>query len=470
MTAQASVGARAARRGSRLLPAGETLVGMDGLPPGPPRGLRTVVEWMRRPDAVLDDGLRRYGDPFTLRLPGLPPLVVLSDPAAIKDVFTGDHDALRSGEANAALQAMLGPRSLLLLDGDAHLRERRLMLPPFHGERMRAYGDLVAAVAHRSLAGWPVGRPFAVAPHARAIALEVIMRAVFGVEERDRLERLGRALRRVLDVAVQPYRVAALFAMRPGGLTMRSWRRYSPTMRPVNRLLLEEVERRRADPRASERHDILSLLLAARDEDGQPLDDEHLRDELVTLLVAGDETTAIGLTWALVRLARDPDLARRAADDDELLDAVIKETLRLHPVFVFSAMRQLARPVEAGGRSYPAGARFAVSSYLVQRRADLHPDPLAFRPERFLDEQAGSYAWVPFGGGRRRCLGASFAMFELRTVLRTVLRSVELSAPEPELEANARRGLALVPAAGGEIAIELRAPAPTERRPRSAAA
>ena len=439
---------------------------MDGLPPGPPRTLRTAVAWTRRPDAVLDDSLRRYGDPFTLRLPGLPPLVVLSDPAAIKDVFTGDHDVLRSGEANEALQAMLGPRSLLLLDGDAHLRERRLMLPPFHGDRMSAYGDIVAAVAQRSLAGWPAARPFAVAPHARAIALEVIMRAVFGVEERDRLERLGRALRRVLDVAVQPYRVVALFLMRPGGPTMRAWRQYSPTMRPVNRLLLDEVRRRRADPSARERHDILSLLLAARGEDGRPLDDEHLRDELVTLLVAGHETTAIGLTWALLRLAREPDLARRAAEDDELLDAVIKETLRLHPVFVFSAVRRVARPVEAGGVSYPAGVQLAVSSYLVQRRADLYPDPLAFRPERFLDEAAGSYAWIPFGGGRRRCLGASFAMFELRTILRTVLRSVELSAPGAELEANGRRGLALVPAAGGRIAID----AATARRPRSAAA
>jgi cytochrome P450 len=341
-----------------------------------------------------------------------------------------------------------------------------MMLPPFHGERMRAYGDLIAGVAGRATAGWPVGRPFAVAPHARAIALEVIMRAVFGVEEQDRVDRLGRALRRLLDVAVQPYRVAILFLMKPGGPTMRAWRRWSHLMRTVDKLLYEEIRRRRADPG----EDILSMLIEARDSDGRPLSDEHLRDELMTLLLAGHETTAIGLSWALLELARDPEVAARAAADDEFLDAAIKETLRLHPVFGFAALRDTAAPVEAGGRTYPAGARLVVCSHLMHRRPELYPDPLAFRPERFLEQPGGTYTLVPFGGGRRRCLGASFALFELRTILRVVLRAHELRAPTREPEPVKWRGLGLAPARGGQIVLEPRQPSATARPPQSAAA
>jgi cytochrome P450 len=426
-----------------------------------------MSRWIRHPEALLDDCASRYGDPFTLPMPRIPPVVVISDPAAIKDVFTGDPEVLRSGQANAALQAMLGPESLLLLDGAEHLEERKLMLPPFHGERMRAYGDLIEAVAQRSIAGWPTGSPFPVAPHARAIALEVIMRAVFGVEERDRLERLGGALRRLLDTVVQPHRVAVLHLIQPTGAFVRTWRRWAPQMRPVNKLLAEEIRRRRS---AESGDDILSMLLEARDEAGRPLSDEHLRDELLTLLVAGHETTAIGLTWALAHLARSRELADRAAQDDDFLDAVIKETLRLHPILTFSAVRDTTAPVEVGGRTYPPGVRLAISSYLLHKRPDLYPDPLAFRPERFVDQPAGTYTWVPFGGGRRRCLGASFAMFELRTILRTVLRAGDLAAAEPEFERDVRRGLALAPVAGGRLVFEPRQPAATERQPRSAAA
>jgi cytochrome P450 len=436
------------------------------LPPGPPHAARTNLRWIRDPEGVLDDCARRYGEPFTLRLTRLPPFVVTWDPATVKAIFTGDHDVLRSGDANASLQAMLGPRSLMLLDGDEHLHERRLMLPPFHGERMRAYGETVTTVAERTVAGWPAGRPFEVAPHTRAMALEVIMRAVFGVGERDRLERLGRALRRVLDTVVRPYRVAALFLLRPGGATSRIWRSHSPTMRPVGRLVREEIRRRRAAPG----DDILSMLIEARDEHGRALDDEHLLDELLTLLVAGHETTAIGLTWALAHLARDPELAERAAADGEVLDAVVKETLRLHPILPFCALREVAAPVELAGRAYPAGVRLAVSSYLMHRRADVYPDPLAFRPERFVEQPAGTYTWIPFGGGRRRCLGASFAMFELNAVLAAVLRAGMPHAVDPDLGPGVRRGLTVAPADGGRIVFEPRPPAATAPRPRSAAA
>jgi cytochrome P450 len=426
-----------------------------GLPPGPQAlGRKQAVTWIRRPGDLLDECSQRYGDPFTLHLWRLPPIVVLSDPGAVRDVFRGDPQVLRSGEANAALQAALGTRSLLLLDGSEHLRERRMMLPPFHGERMRAYGELMQAVAERSVRAWPAGRPFEVAPHTRGIALEVIMRAVFGVEDPRRLERLGRALRRFLDTATKPWRVFVLFAIKPGGPTMRLWRRYSYEIRPIDRMLAEEIRERREDPRRAERADILSMLLEATDEDGRPLDDEHLRDELMTLLVAGHETTATALAWAMTHLAREPAAAERAATDDAFLEAVVKETLRLHPITAFAAVRETKAPVEIGGRNYPAGIRLAPCSHLLHRRPDVYPEPHAFRPERFLDSATGTYTWIPFGGGPRRCLGASFAMFEMATVLRAVLRAGALRAPEPGPERDIRRGLTLAPARGGRVVFE----------------
>jgi len=254
---------------------------MGGLPPGPSASpLRQAAEWVRRPLPLLEECGRRYGETFTLRLAGLPPMVMITRPGTVREVFTGDPEVLRSGEANALLSAGLGKRSLLVLDGADHLRERRLMLPPFHGERMRQYGDLIRAIAEREIATWPAGAELALAPRMRTIALEVIVRAVFGVEGRERVERLQRALGRLLDSSSRPHRVLALLLIAPDGWTVRTWRRHAPTIRRVDALLLEEIRLRRADPCAAERPDILSLLLAARYEDRAPMGDAHLRDEL----------------------------------------------------------------------------------------------------------------------------------------------------------------------------------------------
>jgi len=427
------------------------------LPPGPDRHpLRQTLDYVRRPLPMLEDARRRFGDAFTIRLHGMPPIVVLADPDAIRDAYTADADLLRSGEANQALQAGLGRHSLIVLDGSEHLRERRLLLPSFHGERLRVYGDLIAGVAERRIADWTAGRPLAVARTMRAIALEVILRAVLGVEDPDRMRRAERSLTRFLESATPAHRFLVLLLIRPGGLTMRTWQRYAPTMRRVDAVIYEAIERRRADPRLAERDDILSLLLQARDEDGQAMPDEHLRDELVTMLAAGHETTATALGWALERVVREPRVLDRlveevrAGEGEEYLDAVAKETLRLRTIVPFS-IRQLAAPATVGGLDLPTGVRVAPCIHLVHRHPDVYPDPDSFRPERFLERPAGTYTWIPFGGGIRRCLGASFAVFEMKTVLRTLLRAGRPSAPEPDPEPVGRRGITLVPARGARV-------------------
>jgi cytochrome P450 len=283
----------------------------------------------------------------------------------------------------------------------------------------------------------------------------VIMRAVFGVEEPERLERLEIALGRLLGTITKPFRILALLLLDPDGPTVAAWRRHAPTMRAVDLLLLDEIRRRRADPGTAEREDILSLLLQARDEDGRPMHDEQLRDELMTLLVAGHETTAAALAWAFERLVRHPESFERlraeaAGEGDDYVDAIAKETLRVRTVIPF-AIRQLARPLPVGDRNLPAGVRVAACGHLVHRRPDLYPEPEAFRPERFLERAATTYGWIPFGGGTRRCLGGAFAVFEMKTVLRVIARAGLIRPTDIEDERVARRGLALLPAKGGRI-------------------
>jgi Cytochrome P450 len=307
------------------LPArGESLSGMavtapprSVLPPGPTGStLRMAREWLRRPLTSLEECERTYGPTFTIRISPGQSIVLVSDPEAVREVFSADPEILRSGEANRLLGSAFGPRSLLLLDGREHLHERKMMLPPFHGERMRAYGELIAGVAETNLRGWPTGRAFAVAPHTRAIALEVIMRAVFGVNEPERLVPLERSRNRLLNAITKPYRVFALLMLEPDGRTVDAWRRYAPTLRGVDERLYAEIRLRRAQPDLTERTDILSLLLQARDHDGPPMDDEHLRDELMTLLIAGHETTATALAWA-PRAACSPARSVRASEGRE---------------------------------------------------------------------------------------------------------------------------------------------------------
>jgi cytochrome P450 len=405
----------------------------------------------------------RYGDMFTLRVAHEGTWVFLADPDAVKQVFTGDPNVLRAGAANVVLEPVVGRRSVLLLDEPDHMRQRKLMLPPFHGERMQRYGELMSDVAAAEIERWPIGQPLRLWPSMQAITLEVIMRAVFGVNEIARLEQLREALRSMLDWTTERRRLAMLAALGPARL--RDTRTFQSTLNPVDELVFDEIRRRREDPRLDQRDDILSMLVQARYEDGEAMSEQELRDELMTLLVAGHETTATSLAWALERLMRHPPMIERlrderAAGEDEYLDAVIKETLRLRPVLPI-VVRMLTEPTEIGGRLLPAGVAVAPCIYLMHRRPDVYPEPERFRPERFLESPAGTYTWIPFGGGVRRCLGASFAIFEMKTVLSEILSRVELTPAETGPEPVVRRAITLTPGRGAGAIVAARAGAPT---------
>jgi cytochrome P450 len=432
---------------------------VKALPPGPtgPRSL-VVGRFLLRPTSFLEACERRYGEYFTLRLSEERTQVVTSDPAAVKTVFTGNPDQLLAGKNNEILRPLLGDRSVLLLDRAEHLRQRRLMLPPFHGERMKAYAQTMREVAERQVATWPRGTAFPVAPSMQAVTLEIILRTVFGLTDEARIERVGTPLRRLLDAAANQTRLFALQVTSSKNPRPRSpWGRFKALVAAADRVIYEELHERRAQPGEAE-DDILSMLLDARDEQGRPLTDAELRDELMTLLLAGHETTATALSWTLERVVRHPEVLERlrtetAAGEEAYLDATIKEALRLRPV-VPAVGRHLTEPLEVGSHLLPAGVSINPSIYLLHRRPDLYPEPHAFRPERFLENPPGTYTWIPFGGGIRRCLGASFALFEMKVVLQTILERTTLMPEQEPGESVTRRAITYAPNRGGRILVE----------------
>ena len=424
----------------------------DGLPPGPrlPRIAQTAW-WATRPMAFMRRCQARYGDLFTIRIYGFGNIVMLADPALIKEVFTGDRDVFAAGQANAAMSPVLGRHSLLVLDGDRHLRQRKLMLPPFHGEAIGRYRERVQEITAAELASWPLGEPFAIRPRMQDITFEVILRAVIGVRDPQRLQRLRELLPKLLDFSVFDMWSVWLFPKlidTPIGRCHPSQR-----VRPeVDRLLHEEIAAHRAEP--EDRDDILALLVSARGEDGEPLSDEELLDQIITLLLAGHETTTTGLAWAFERLVRHPAVLERLrreleADEDEYLDAVVNETLRVRPV-IDGVWRKLTAPAMLAGHRLPAGTLVFPAISLVQTSAGF-PAAEEFRPERFLDGSPAPYTFIPFGGGPRRCIGASFAIMEMKTVLRTVLMQIDLRAADPRPEQPRVHHVTQVPSRGARV-------------------
>ena len=421
-----------------------------------------TLGWAVRTMPFLEGARARYGDMWTMKLAQEGPWVMVSDPDVVKQVFKGDPEVFRAGEGNAILAPLVGNNSVLTLDGSAHMTQRKLMLPPFHGQRMQAYGELMREIAEREIDTWPSGQPLTLWPRMQAITLEIILQAVFGLEQGPRLDALRARLRDVLTASTDPVTML-LIAL----LGTRRFERLGAVRReldPADQLLFEQIRERREDPELDQRSDILSMLLSARYEDGQPMSDAELRDELMTLLVAGHETTATSLAWTMERLVRHPGALERlrdevAAGEEEYLDAVVKETLRLRPVLPV-VVRRLSQDTELGGWLLPAGVAVAPCIHLVHRRPDVYPDPARFRPERFLEQPAGTYTWIPFGGGVRRCLGASFALFEMKQVLTTMIARVDVSTTAAAPERVIRRAITMSPGDGGRVTVRRRVAAP----------
>jgi cytochrome P450 len=422
-----------------------------GLPPGPTAGpARQTMRWLARPIALLEDCRRTYGDAFSLNFLGFrSPLVMVSHPEAVKALYSERGHGLPPGRT-LSLRPIVGDRSVLLLEGADHLSRRKLMLPPFHGERMRAYEPIMREAAAREIERWPDGEPFAVHPSMQAITLEVILRAVFGVERRDLADLLRELLRLTASAQLQ---FLVLLARRVGGPDPMA--RFDALTAKIDEILLAEIAERRADPETAKRADICSLLVEARFEDGEPMDDREIRDQLLTLLVAGHETTATALAWTLDLLAHHPEALKRLTDEvdageDTYLRAVIAESLRLRPV-VPLAGRRLTSDLRVDGLDLEAGTDVTPAIWLTHTRAESYPEPYAFRPERFLNGAPSTYAWIPFGGGVRRCLGAAFAEMEMRVVLTEILRRRVPRAASKHAERVARRNVTFSPRHGTRI-------------------
>jgi cytochrome P450 len=420
------------------------------LPPGPrwPRPVQTL-RFGLDPYGLFESAHSAFGDVFTLRVMA-ETWVILAHPAAVRELYAHGPDELDSGIANASLRPLLGTQNLLLLDGTEHLRRRKLVVPPFHGERMRAYEDLIREATRREIATWPSGVPVATLPRMHAITLRVVLRSVFGVAEGPAFERLAASLRRLMTWTTDPRRSFVFGFLGPDRLMrLGGFRRQ---LAEVDAELLTAIARRREAADLGQRTDILSLLLQARHEDGDALSDRELRDELMTLLVAGHETTAAALSWALTEVAAEPGAQARLADSEPgLAEAAIAETLRLHAPVPLGSLRRLRQAMRIAGWQLPAGTTVASCSLLIHRRADVYDQPTAWRVERFLGTRPPAGAWLPFGGGVRRCVGAAFAQFEARIVLDEVTRAFELRPAGPPSRRTARRGIVLVPPRGGPV-------------------
>jgi cytochrome P450 len=435
----------------------------DKLPPGPrmPVALQSLGFWSR-PTAFLERCRARYGTPFTIRLPGQPPIVMISDPEQIKQIFQAPPDVLHPGEGAKILEPIVGAYSVILLDEGPHLQQRKLLLPAFHGEKMQSLSGLMVELAEREIDSWPREQPVALHSRLQGLTLEIILRAVFGLERGAQLDSLRELMTKVLSFAESPL---SLLPPLPPWLT-----RFTPMAgldrlgQQVDELIFDLIEERRNEDAGGD--DVLAMLLAAEHEDGSPMSPQELRDELMTALVAGHETTASQLAWTFERLAREPAVVAHLYAEldqgtgDEYLTATINEILRHRPVLPNAEPRLVKQPITIGERRYEPGVVLFANAYLLHHDPAIYPDPYAFRPERFLGETPGTYTWIPFGGGRRRCLGASFALLEMKIVIRAALERYELVAVGERAERTRRRSITISPAGGGTVLLRERPPLP----------
>ncbi|HVW29897.1 MAG TPA: cytochrome P450 [Polyangiaceae bacterium] len=444
------------------------------LPPGPPLPsvLQTAI-WVRRPTEYMLYCRRKYGPTFTIRLPPRA-IVFFSEPAAIKQIFAARGDELHAGEFNRILGPVVGKSSVLLLDEEEHMRERKLLLPSFHGERMRLYGAAMQSITESDVASWPSGAPFSLHPHMQGITLDIILRTVFGADEGDDVDALREQLKKLLGRGELPISIPllSLLSSRPERQERLPWKLLLVDRDRADKLIYEQIAARRADPLAKQRTDVLAMLLEARDANGEPMTDGELRDELVTALAAGHETTATALCWAFERILSDRRVHDKlvaeidAVSDGgppkperilrlEYLDAVLRETLRLRPIIPLVG-RVLTRPMTIGGVPLDKGTYVAACIYLAHRNAEIYRDPEEFLPERFVGVKEDPNAWLPFGGGIRRCIGAAFAMYEMKIVTATILATKKLTLAQTPPARVVRRAITFSPEHGTRVIAEPR--------------
>ena len=433
------------------------------LPPEPkiPPLLQTL-RWGFRPIPFMEDCRRRFGDSFSVRFLGFErPMVLISDPAAIKALYREREHGLPPGR-NIVLEPILGSTSLLIQEGAEHLSRRKLMLPPFHGERMRSYEETMTEIVSAEVDSWPLHQVFPIHARMQAVTLEVILRVVFGVSSGPRLDQLRGMLSTVLQETATPGRQILGLALRRFGGN-GPFAHFDTQLKEVDDLLFAEIAEHRERPDLAEREDILSMLMQAEFEDGTRMEDRELRDQLMTLLLAGHETTATALAWTFDLLLRHPALLGRLRDsldagEEDYLRATISESLRLRPVIPLAG-RRLSKELVADGITLPEGTDVTPAIWLTHTRPDVYPEPFAFKPERFLEDGPDTYAWIPFGGSVRRCIGATFAEFEMRVVLREVLTRCDLRKASPEPERTGRRNITLSPKDGTPVVVTARQPA-----------
>jgi cytochrome P450 len=434
--------------------------------PNSPKALPLIqlIQGIARPFDYLEASAKECGDPFTMRSPGFPITVVFSNPQAIQEIFTADLNQFDSGKGNKILQPLLGENSLIQLDGRSHQHQRRLLTPPFHGERMRTYGNIICDIAEQVMNEWTIGNPRPIHPSMQEISLRVILRAVFGFDQGERLEQLRQLLSSMLDSFNSPLSSSLLyfsFLQKDLG-SWSPWGRFLRRRQQIDELLFAEIRERREQPDSS-RNDILSLMMSARYEDGQSMTDIELRDELMTLLFGGHETTASSLAWAFYWIHHLPEVRDKLlqeleplgwdSDPSEIaklpyLTAVVCETLRIYPTVFFSLPRIVKSPIEVMGYQFEPGVMLSACIYLTHHREDLYPEPKRFKPERFLERQFSPYEYLPFGGGNRRCIGYAFALFEMKLVLATVLSRFQLALADNRPVKPVRRGITTTPSGG----------------------
>ena len=444
----------------------------SNLPDGPKENkFIQTVQGILNPIKYLEERYQKYGDIFTGEFSSFPTQVVLANPQAIQEVFTADSKLFECGTGNQITLPLVGPNSLLLLDGDRHFQQRKLLMPPLHGDRMKAYGKIIRDTTENVIANWTPGSLLVAQASMQKISLEVILHAVFGLSEGERYRQIQQVMVKMLDVFSNPLNATFLLvkSLQKDLGAWSPWGRFLRHRQLLDELLYQEIRDRKTQSQPLG-EDILSLLISARDEAGEPMSDVELRDELMTMLFAGHETTATALAWALYWIHYLPEVREKLlqeisaidvenADAMEInklpyLNAVCSETLRIYPVVFFAFPRTLQAPMQLMGYNIPKGTIFSTSIYLVHHREDIYPEPKCFKPERFLERQFSPYEYFPFGGGNRRCIGAAFAMFEMKLVLAKVLSRYSLELAENCPVLPVRRGLTMAPAGGVRLRVK----------------